>query len=134
MHDAGTGGIHLLNVGKKVTGKKVTEKKSQIWVGKKVTGKKVPNIFFFCFMLEIFIIINSNKTIFVWVDVLRPDYQFSVMPDGANASRVLNQFSWSLFEACSNAQHALYCSIRFPSPFAPAPCSTTAPPCPIYMY
>ena len=28
------------NVGKKVTGKKVTEKKSQIWVGKKVTGKK----------------------------------------------------------------------------------------------
>ena len=26
---------------KKVTGKKVTEKKSQIWVGKKVTGKKV---------------------------------------------------------------------------------------------
>ena len=29
------------NVGKKVTGKKVTEKKSQIWVGKKVTGKKV---------------------------------------------------------------------------------------------
>ena len=30
-----------LNVGKKVTGKKVTEKKSQIWVGKKVTGKKV---------------------------------------------------------------------------------------------
>ena len=30
-----------MNVGKKVTGKKVTEKKSQIWVGKKVTGKKV---------------------------------------------------------------------------------------------
>ena len=29
------------NVGTKVTGKKVTEKKSQIWVGKKVTGKKV---------------------------------------------------------------------------------------------
>ena len=29
------------NVGKKVTGKKVTEKKSQFWVGKKVTGKKV---------------------------------------------------------------------------------------------
>ena len=26
---------------KKVTGKKVTEKKSQFWVGKKVTGKKV---------------------------------------------------------------------------------------------
>ena len=35
------------NVGKKVTGKKVTEKKSQIWVGKKVTGKKVENIIFF---------------------------------------------------------------------------------------
>ena len=34
--------IHILsNVGKKVTGKKVTEKKSQFWVGKKVTGKKV---------------------------------------------------------------------------------------------
>ena len=31
----------LKNVGKKVTGKKVTEKKSQFWVGKKVTGKKV---------------------------------------------------------------------------------------------
>ena len=31
----------MMNVGKKVTGKKVTEKKSQIWVGKKVTGKKV---------------------------------------------------------------------------------------------
>ena len=30
-----------MNVGKKVTGKKVTEKKSQFWVGKKVTGKKV---------------------------------------------------------------------------------------------
>ena len=40
-------GGFLPNVGKKVTGKKVTEKKSQIWVGKKVTGKKVTNIFFF---------------------------------------------------------------------------------------
>ena len=33
--------FHSVNVGKKVTGKKVTEKKSQIWVGQKVTGKKV---------------------------------------------------------------------------------------------
>ena len=74
------------NVGKKVTGKKVTEKKSQIWVGKKVTGKKVTKIknFFFYFMLEmdiiIFIITNIIENIFVWVDVLRPDYQFSSMP------------------------------------------------------
>ena len=36
--------LALMNVGKKVTGKKVTEKKSQIWVGKKVTGKKVTKI------------------------------------------------------------------------------------------
>ena len=33
--------MSVTNVGKKVTGKKVTEKKSQFWVGKKVTGKKV---------------------------------------------------------------------------------------------
>ena len=75
-----------LNVGKKVTGKKVTEKKSQIWVGKKVTGKKVTKIkiFFFYFMFEmdiiIFIITNIIEDIFVWVDVLHPDYQFSAMP------------------------------------------------------
>ena len=74
------------NVGKKVTGKKVTEKKSQIWVGKKVTGKKVTNIksFFFCFLLEIdtfiFNITNVIKNNFVWVNVLCPDYQFPVMP------------------------------------------------------
>ena len=74
------------NVGKKVTGKKVTEKKSQIWVGKKVTGKKVTKIktFFFYFMLEmdiiIFIITNIIENIFVWVDVLRPDNQFSAVP------------------------------------------------------
>ena len=43
--------LHM-NVGKKVTGKKVTEKKSQIWVGKKVTKIKS---FVFCFMLEIII-------------------------------------------------------------------------------
>ena len=59
-----------MNVGKKVTGKKVTEKKSQIWVGKKVTGNKVTNIksFFFYIVLEIdiiFIITNIMKNIFV---------------------------------------------------------------------
>ena len=41
------------NVGKKVTGKKVTEKKSQIWVGKKVTGKKVTKIKNFFFLLYV---------------------------------------------------------------------------------
>ena len=45
--------IHVLNVGKKVTGKKVTEKKSQIWVGKKVTGKKVTKMKTFFFLLYV---------------------------------------------------------------------------------
>ena len=77
-----------LRIGKKVTGKKVT-KKSQIWVGKKVTGKKVTKIksSFFYFMLEMdiitFIVTNIIENIFVWVDVLRPDYQFSATRDGA---------------------------------------------------
>ena len=86
-------GLDLLimtNVGKKVTGKKVTEKKSQFWVGKKVTGKKVTKMIFFStfylyfFMLYmdtiIFIITNIIKNIYVWGDVLRPNYKFSVMP------------------------------------------------------
>ena len=45
--------IETLNVGKKVTGKKVTEKKSQIWVGKKVTGKKVTKIKTFFYLLYV---------------------------------------------------------------------------------
>ena len=71
---------------KKSHRKKSHGKKSQIWVGKKVTGKKVTKIktFFFYFMLEmdiiIFIITYIIENIFVWIDVLCPDYQFSAMP------------------------------------------------------
>ena len=66
-----------MNVGKKVTGKKVTEKKSQFWVGKKVTGKKVTkknyafsqllvrNKHFYFLLFTIFITLC-----FVWIDVL----------------------------------------------------------------
>ena len=65
-----------MNVGKKVTGKKVTEKKSQIWVGKKVTGKKVTKrIMFFLNLwlginIFIFIITVIITLCFVWIDVL----------------------------------------------------------------
>ena len=38
-----------------IVGKKVTEKKSQIWVGKKVTGKQVTNIKSFFFFLYLFL-------------------------------------------------------------------------------
>ena len=40
QHSLMVGCLSLRNVGKKVTGKKVTEKKSQIWVGKKSQEKK----------------------------------------------------------------------------------------------
>ena len=70
-----------MNVGKKVTGIKVMEKKkSQIWVGKKVTGKKVTNIKSFFFLLMLYIFIITIKIIFVLDDGLHPDYQFSIMP------------------------------------------------------
>ena len=70
---------------KKSHRKKSHGKKSQFWVGKKVTGKKVTNIksFFLLYVrmdFVIFIITNSIKNIFAWVEVLRPDDQFSVMP------------------------------------------------------
>ena len=78
-----------MNVGKKVTGKKSHGKKVTDLGRKKVTGKKVTKkkkkiIKKIYFMLEmdiiIFIITNVIENIFVWVDVLRPDYQFSAMP------------------------------------------------------
>ena len=84
--------LAYLNVGKKVTGKKVTEKKSQIWVGKKVTGKKVTKIktFFFYFMLDmdiiIFIITNIIENILFGLMFYVLIINFQSCRDGANAS------------------------------------------------
>ena len=87
-----------MNVGKKVTGKKVTEIKSQIWVGKKVTGKKVTNIksFFFYVMLEMDIIIFIiTDTVLLKQFLLGMVFYVLIVNvqscrHGANASRVLN--------------------------------------------
>ena len=64
------------NVGKKVTGKKVTEKKSQFWVGKKSQEKKSQKriMLFLNFWLGInifiYIITIFITLCFVWIDVL----------------------------------------------------------------
>ena len=75
-----------------MTGKEVTEEVTDFG-RKKVTGKRHRKksqkhkifFFFFYFMLEIDIIILIFSTIIkntlVCVNVLRPDYQFSVMPE-----------------------------------------------------
>ena len=67
-----------MHVGKKSQEKK-SRKKSQIWVGKmSQENSHKHKIFFSTLLLEmdiiIFIITNIIQTIFVWVDVLHPDY------------------------------------------------------------
>ena len=58
----------------------------------------------------IFIITNIIENIFVWVDVLRPDYQFSAMPGWSYSEY---QFSGSLLEACSSKQHIYIAALVF---------------------
>ena len=119
---------------KKSHGKKVTD------LGRKKSHRKKShkneNFFFFYFMLEmdiiIFIITIIIENVFVWVDVLRPDYQFSAMPGWSYCFLSTKPVIWELIRGLFKYTTCIHYSISVPSHFPLASWSTIAPPCPIY--